>query len=273
LASARNLPVRDLKPWVVGLGIPHQYVLRSEAAVIKSLAVGVTHRLSQLANESEALVEGETGELLAEVAIKADGVGVVLEDQSRAELRFPIVEDTLDADVLDTLQNAEFPLRHVREPITGLRGRRTSIRIDTNAPVDPGGGMSGGKVLPVLPLTQQLPEFVVTDATAAPWRSNPGLLDGSHPGSGRCRARDPSASQPKFIGPDQRPDDAGIVGRPGLAQKHNPLCRARIEHGTLTNGGQKNQWLDPGRRMRPACQRLLPAQNRGKTLRLPVCER
>jgi hypothetical protein len=45
--------------------------------VIEALAMGVGHRLSKLADESQAVAEGETCELLSEVAVKADSVGIV----------------------------------------------------------------------------------------------------------------------------------------------------------------------------------------------------
>jgi hypothetical protein len=82
--------------------------------VVKAFAVGVRHRLSELTDENQALTEGETREPPAEKTIKAGSVWVMLEHKGRAELRFAVIEGTLDADVLYPLQNTEFPLRGAR---------------------------------------------------------------------------------------------------------------------------------------------------------------
>jgi hypothetical protein len=58
--------------------------LRREASVKEALAMRVSHRLAELTNETQALTESEANELLAQITIEADGVGIVLKDESRA---------------------------------------------------------------------------------------------------------------------------------------------------------------------------------------------
>jgi hypothetical protein len=78
--------------------------------VKEAFAMRVSHRLAELTNETQALTESEASELLAEIAIEANGVGIVLEDKSRAELRLTVVENTLDSGVLYAFQNTELSL-------------------------------------------------------------------------------------------------------------------------------------------------------------------
>jgi hypothetical protein len=125
--------------------------------VIEALAVGVGHRLSKLADESQAAAEGETCELLSEVAVKADSVGVVLEDESRAELCLAVVEGRLDSGVLHTLQNAELPLRSSRQALARFVGCGARIWVDTDTSVDARGRVLGSEVLPVDALAERLP--------------------------------------------------------------------------------------------------------------------
>src|SRR5262249_30307724 len=162
-------PISYLKTRGVVLRVPHKNVLRRQAAVIQAFAVGVSHRLAELPDKRQALTEGETGELLTEIAIKADGVGVVLEHEGWAKLRLTIIEGTLNAFVLHSLQHPEFPLRGARQAVASLGSCNACIGIDSDASAYAGGCVAGSKVLPVFTLAQQLREFVIADATTAAW--------------------------------------------------------------------------------------------------------
>ena len=50
----------------------------------------------------------------AEVTVEADSLGIVLKYEGRPELRLAVIQNALDADVLDSFQNAELPLRSAR---------------------------------------------------------------------------------------------------------------------------------------------------------------
>jgi hypothetical protein len=113
--------------------------------VIEALAVGVGHRLSKPADVSQVVADGETCELLSEVAVEADCVGTVLEDESRAELCLAVVEGPLDSGVLRTLQNAELPVRSSCQALA-LRGCGARIWADTDTSVDARGRVLGREV-------------------------------------------------------------------------------------------------------------------------------
>jgi hypothetical protein len=112
--SARHLPIHDLKARSVTFWVAHENALRGEAAVEEALAMRVGHRFAELADESQSLIMCEASKLLTKIAIESDAVRIVLEDESRAKLSLTIVEDTLDACMLYTLQNAELSLRGAR---------------------------------------------------------------------------------------------------------------------------------------------------------------
>ncbi len=148
-AAACHLPISDLKARGVALRVAHKDALRRQASMVEALAMSISHRLAKLTDKGQALVESEAREPLAEVTVEAGSFGIVLKDKSRAELRLAIIEDTLDASMLDPLQNTKFPLRGARETIARLWRRGSCIRINSDAPADAGGCVAGSEVLPV----------------------------------------------------------------------------------------------------------------------------
>src|SRR5262249_24896283 len=90
-AATRHLPVRDLKTRSVPLWVAYKDVLRRQASVAKAFAMGISHRLSELTDESQALAEGEPGEPLAKITIEAGSVGIMLEHECRAEFRLTVI--------------------------------------------------------------------------------------------------------------------------------------------------------------------------------------
>jgi hypothetical protein len=111
----------------------------------------------QAGGESQAATEGKTCELLSEVAVKADSVGIVLEDESKAELCLAVVEGRPDSGVLHTLRNAELPLRSSRQALARFEGCGARIWVDTDTSVDVRGRVPGSEVVPVDVLAERLP--------------------------------------------------------------------------------------------------------------------
>jgi hypothetical protein len=69
-------------------------------------------------------------------------------------------------------------------------------------------------------------------------------------------------------------ESVDIVGRPRGATEHDPLISSRIKRGTLTNRGEEEKWLNPGRAWSSSVEQgLLSAEHRGKALRLAISKR
>jgi hypothetical protein len=120
LAAACDLPVGNLQPRRVVVGVPNEHVLRGKAAMIQALAMGVGHRLAKLAQQSKLLEQRQRLALLREIAVEPTPIVVILEDQCWPKFGLAVVEDALDTRVLHAFQHPELPLSSPGEAIPGL---------------------------------------------------------------------------------------------------------------------------------------------------------
>jgi hypothetical protein len=71
------------------LQVMNQDALRPQRAVVQALGVGVLQRLGDVAHQLQALGDGEALAAVTQQVVQAHGLGVVIEDQRRARVRFP----------------------------------------------------------------------------------------------------------------------------------------------------------------------------------------
>ena len=237
LAAAGDLPVGDLKAGFVAVGVADQHVLRGKAAMVEALAVGVGHRLADLAHQRELLNERKGLLLLRQETVEAERSGVVLEDERRAEFRLAVVEDTLDAGVFHALQHAELALRRAGEAVPGLRRGGAGVRVDAHPAEHGGGDMAGGEVLPVLALGQQFLQFVVADAPPSPRRTYACLLNGpTYAPCRRCIDR-AASTEPEFLGTEKAADDPAVLGGAGISPQRHPVGGSGVDGWLLPDAG------------------------------------
>ena len=82
--------------------------------------MGERHGVAELTDQREPLGEREGLVLLCEIAIEAEPVRVMLEDKCRALFGVAVVQDALDALVLDPFQHPELALGGACEALPGL---------------------------------------------------------------------------------------------------------------------------------------------------------
>jgi hypothetical protein len=122
LARAR-LPVHDARPWRCAGDILNQDALRAQGAVVEALLVGVLQGLGQVTDDLQALVYVEQLAHLAHFAqqeVEPDRLGVVIEDQRRAEFAVLVVLDLDDARVVDAFEDLELALRLADQRLAGI---------------------------------------------------------------------------------------------------------------------------------------------------------
>ena len=130
--------------------------------------------------------------------------------------------------MLNTLQDAELPLRGARETVTRLGCCGARVGIDAHAARDVGRSVPRGEVLPVLALAQELAELIVTDPASATRRADPSLLDRAYDGPGCPRIRCTTAPEPQIVRTQQDFDDARVVGCARVALKDDALLGAGV---------------------------------------------
>ena len=273
LTAAGDLPVGDLEAGRAAVRIAHQNVLRGETTVEEALAMDERHRLAELAHQPEPFGHRQKFVILGEIAVEAFRIRIMLEDQCRSKFRFPIIEDPLDALVLDALQHPELALRRAGEAVARLGRRGARVGIDADAAGDAGGGMFGGEVLPVPALGQQFIQFVVADATASAWRTNARLLNGADYRTYRVEVDLSEAAKAVLFRVQKNANQTIVVFSAWTASQDHPFCRANVDLRRLFDIRQKNQRFDPWRgtaRPASAAQSLLPAKDGRQTFGFAV---
>jgi hypothetical protein len=153
--------------------------------VVEALLVGVLQGLGQVTDDLQALVYVEQLAHLAHFAqqeVEPDRLGVVIEDQRRAEFAVLVVLDLDDARVVDAFEDLELALRLANQRLARIGGGRGSDGVDANAPAH--GVHRGVRAFPVLvgvirrTLGQQRAELVVADLAMLVRRPDAGLGHG-----------------------------------------------------------------------------------------------
>ena len=98
----------------------HQDALRPQGAVVEPLGMRVLQRLGNVAHHLQALSNGERLAFFAQQVVQAHGLGVVVEDQRRAEFGFFQVVDAQDARVINAFEHFELATRLAQAGRAGL---------------------------------------------------------------------------------------------------------------------------------------------------------
>lgn len=241
-------------------------------------AVHRAQNLRDLADESEALLETETGRRLAQEMIEPYRLRIVIEHQGEPELRARRVLGLEQPRVIESLQSLHlvprraFELRDRRG--AGHRGER--IEADAVRPLAVRGVMSQ-PVLIVGAGGEQLLEDVIAHPPRALGRADAGLCNGTCHCFGD-RPVDAGLAGLREIGriearqrrddPDDSVDSWGSGRAAGLIAQPDPLpCRAGELQAEIRIR-QEDQRLDE--READIAGRLLPLQQRSQLARLPV---
>ncbi len=119
-AASTRLPVHEPNAQLRGRPVVYQYALRRQCAVVKTLPMGVLEYFGNSPHQAQPLGERKLGAVLVHQMVKAQGLGVVIENQRRSELGFLEVSAPKNAGVIDALQNLEFTPRAARSALALL---------------------------------------------------------------------------------------------------------------------------------------------------------
>jgi hypothetical protein len=153
--------------------------------------VRVGHRLAQLPDQVQPLGERQLPETPRHEAVQPERIRIVLEHERRSEFGLAVVENALDALVLQPFQDAGLALGGAREAVPCLRRGGAGVGVDANPALHTRRCVPRGEVLPVVALAEELFEFVVADPASASGRPHAGLFQGPRD-LPRCRRIDRS---------------------------------------------------------------------------------
>ena len=116
LADA-DLPVEDLEPGDLGVGVHDQDALRRQRPVDDPLGVGVADGVGDLAEQLQPRAGRELRPPRRQVVVEPHRPGLVGEQQRRAELVVLVVAGVEDAGVVEALEDAELARRRPLHPL------------------------------------------------------------------------------------------------------------------------------------------------------------
>ena len=128
-----GLPVHDARPWRCAGNVLNQHALRTECTVVQPLLVGVLQCLGKVAHDLQALVHAEQLAHLMKQEVQADRLGVVIEDECRAELGVLVVLDLDDARVINAFEDLKFALGLAHQRLASISSGGSSHGVDANA--------------------------------------------------------------------------------------------------------------------------------------------
>ena len=214
--ARRGLPVHQAQVQRTAADAMDEDALRPQGAVVEALGVGVLQRLGDVAHQLQALRDREVLAVVAQQVIQAHGLGVVIEDQRRAELGLLVVLDLQDARVVDAFEDLELAARlaHARGADLGAGGGSDGVDADTAMHrVD--ADVLGFPVLKAFAFGQQLAEPVVAHLAVLVGGTDAGLGEAASDGASLLRVDGrrerlvmPLASAPTM------PGSSRVPGRP-----------------------------------------------------------
>src|SRR5688572_6872101 len=114
------------------------------------------NRVGELANQMKPEAQVKFGTAVLQPMVEPFHVGVVLEDQRRAELGLLVVEDLDDARVLDAFEKLKFATRLPGQGSPGFVVGSSGEVIDPNSSTSPDGGVCSEPVLIVDAFVEQM---------------------------------------------------------------------------------------------------------------------
>ena len=217
-----RLPVHQTQMQRTAADAMHEDALRPESTVVQALRVGVFQRLGDVAHQLQALRDRKVLAVVAQQVIESHGLGVVIEDQRRAEFGLLVVFDFQDARMVDAFEDFELPACLANARGADLRARGRCDRVNTNPAVHRvDADVLGFPVLKTFTLGQQLAQPVIAHLSVLVGRSDACFGQPAGDGASLLRVDGRQRAVGDAIG--QRTDDPGIVQGAGPAMLES--CR------------------------------------------------
>jgi hypothetical protein len=240
-----RLPVHQAQVQCTAANAMDEDALRPQRAVIQALGVGVLQRLRDVAHQLQALRDREVLAVVAQQVIQAYGLGVVIEDQGRAEFGLLVVLDLQDAGVVDAFEDLELAARLANARGADLRARRGGHRVDAHPAVHRvDADVLGFPVLETFTFGQQLAEAVVAHLTVLVGGADAGLGEPARDGASLLRVDGGQRAIGDAVG--QRTHDARIVQGAGTAALEGGRLREPLELAGQTGRRKEDRRLDEG---------------------------
>ena len=243
--ARRGLPVHQAQVQRTAADAMDEDALRPQGAVVEALGVRVLQRLGDVAHQLQALRDREVFAAVAQQVIQAHGLGVVIEDQCRAELGLLVVLDLQDARMVDAFEDLELTARLANARGADLRARGGCDGVDAHPAVNRvDADVLGFPVLEAFTLGQQLAEPVVAHLSVLVGRTNAGLGEAASDGARLLRVDGRQRAVGDAVG--QRTDDARIVQGAGAAALEGGRLREPLELARQTGRREEDRRLDEG---------------------------